>query len=246
MATTNFYPSTRQTTAYVPKTPTTPIPLTPNTARQTYSPLQQWNARSPTTPTKQRFNQPITTPSGSFLSSNTTLHPNSIFSNLKTPMPQTPTPNRTYPTSVDLARQAIAASSTFPDTPEGRANYQAALQAWEAIHPPAREADFTTPPYPLTLGTAPLGSRECYTCGIQGHITKDHDPNIPAVNNREQRWRAFIGHNLQTRTRIDYPIAQINVQDGETLSYDPAIYNAVQLDFSEEYENQGNGEEAHE
>ena len=161
-------------------------------------------------------------------------------------MPQTPTPNRTYPTSVDLARQAIAASSTFPDTPEGRANYQAALQAWEAIHPPAREADFTTPPYPLTPGTAPLGSRECYTCGIQGHITKDHDPNIPAVNNREQRWRAFIGRNLQTWTRTDYPIAQINVQDGETLSYDPAIYNAAQLDFSEEYENQGNGEEAHE
>jgi hypothetical protein len=42
------------------------------------------------------------------------------------------------------------------------------------------------------------------------------------------------------------PISQINMQDGDTLPYDPAIYNAGQLDFMEEHSNQGNGEEAHE
>jgi hypothetical protein len=96
-------------------------------------------------------------------------------------------------------------------------------------------------------GTAPIGSRECYTCRVQGHITRDHDPAIPPVNTREQRWRAFIGRNLFNRGRIDYnSVAQINTHDEETLPYDPAIYNAEQLDFTEEHDNQGNGEEAHE
>jgi hypothetical protein len=107
------------------------------------------------------------------------------------PIPQTPTPNREQLTNLDLARKAIAASSIFPNTPEGRTNYAASLQAWEVVYPPTREADFTTAPYPLTPGTAPLGSRECYTCGVQGHITRDHDPAIPPippVNTREQRW----------------------------------------------------------
>jgi hypothetical protein len=36
------------------------------------------------------------------------------------------------------------------------------------------------------------------------------------------------------------------VQDEETLPYDPAIYNAAELSFAEEYDVQGNGEEAHE
>jgi hypothetical protein len=115
------------------------------------------------------------------------------------------------------------------------------------VYPPAREADFTTAPYPLSPGTAPLGSRECYSCGIYGHITRDHDPAIPVVNVREQRWRAFIGRNLYVRGRLDFnPISQINAHEEETLPYDPAIYNAGQLNFSEEQDSQGNGEEAHE
>jgi hypothetical protein len=42
------------------------------------------------------------------------------------------------------------------------------------------------------------------------------------------------------------PIAQINAQDEVTMPYDPAIYNAAELDFTEEYGIQGNGEEVHE
>jgi hypothetical protein len=256
LSATNFYSPARFTPPITPKTPApqtnaTPVPLTPNTVRQPYTPMP-WNTRAPMTPTNQRFNQPLNSPSGSFLSTNSTLHPNSIFSNPKIPIPQTPTPNRTQPntmqmTNQDLARKAIAASSTFQNTPEGHASYMTALQAWEAVYPPAREADFTTAPYPLTPGTAPLGSRECYTCGIYGHITREHDPLITAINVREQRWRALIGRNLYARGRTDFnPVSQINAQDEETLSYDPAIYNATQLDFAEEQDNQGNGREAHE
>jgi hypothetical protein len=246
LAATNLYAPTRQTAPFFHKVPTTPTNFvtqtspTPNTIRPAYTP------RAPSTPTHQRFGQPVNTPSGSFLSTNSTLHPNSIFANQKL-TPQTPTPNHAQLTNQDLARKAIAASSIFPNTTEGKANYLTALHAWEAVYPPAREADFTTAPYPLTPGTEPLGSRECYSCGIHGHITKDHDPAIPQVNVREQRWRAFIGRNLYARGRMDYnSISQINMQDGETLSYDPAIYNAEQLDFSEDFGSQGNGEEAHE
>ena len=250
LAATSFNSPARQTQYYPPRATvtqtTTTTPQTPNTTRQTYTPTQPWSPKTPSTPTNQRFNQPQNTPSGLFLSTNSTLHPNSIF-NQKITIPQTPTHNRSLLTNQDLARKAIAASSTYPDTPEGRANYLAALQVWESMYPPAREVDYTTVPYPLTPGTAQLGSRECYTCGIQGHINKEHDQSIPPVNIREQRWRAQIGRHLFSRSRLDFgPVAQINVQDEETFPYDPAIYNAAELDFSEGYGIQGNGEEVHE
>jgi hypothetical protein len=251
--TNNPAPKYIPTNNYAPARPTPPLfPRTPfvqtnTTPRQTLPHTPQWTPRTPATPTNQRFNHPLNTPSGSFLSNNSTLHPNSIFANQRTSMPQTPTPNRAQMTNQDLARKSVAASSNFPNTPEGKANYATALQAWETVYPPAREVDFTTSPYPLTPGTAPLGSRECYTCGIQGHITREHDPAIPTVNVREQRWRAFVGRYLYPRSRMDYSsVSQIGVQDEETLPYDPAIYNAAQLDFTDEQDNQGNGEEAHE
>jgi hypothetical protein len=57
----------------------------------------------------------------------------------------------------------------------------------------------------------------------------------------------MVGRHLQTRARMEYTtVAQIGAQDDETLPYDPAIYNAAQLDFTEEYDVQGNGDEVHE
>ena len=251
MPTSSLYSPARPTSSFAPRAPVTqtilnqPLVQTPSAARQT--PIQPWTPRVPATPTHQRFNQPMSTPSGAFLSNNTTLHPSSIFANVKQQVPQTPSSNLSQLTNQDLARKAIAASLVFPNTAEGHTAYQTALQAWEAVYPPTREVDFTTAPYPLTPGTTSLGSRECYTCGIYGHITKEHDPAIPQINVREQRWRAFIGRNLFARGRLDFtPIAQINVHEEETTFYDPAIYNASQLTFEEEQNNQGNGEEAHE
>ena len=244
----SFYPPARPASSFAPRAPVSqtnlsqPATQTPTVVRQT--PTQPW--RVPATPTHQRFNQPMSTPSGAFLANNTTLHPSSIFANMKQ-VPQTPSANHPQLTNQDLARKAIAVSSVFPNTTEGHSAYQTALQVWEAVYPPTREVDFTTAPYPLAPGTAPLGSRECYTCGIYGHITKEHDPAIPQINVREQRWRAFIGRNLFARGRLDFtPVSQINVHEEETVLYDPAIYNAAQLTFEEVQNNQGNGEEAHE
>ena len=249
--TSTFYQPARPTALFNPRAPVTqtnPTTQTPPiTVRQTQTPTQPWTPRVPATPTHQRFNPPISTPSGSFLSSNSILHPNSIFANLKQPVPQTPTLNRPQLSNQDLAWKAIAASSSFPNTPEGHTSYQTALQAWEAVYPPTREAYFTTAPYPLAPGTAPLGSQECYTCGIYGHITKEHNPAIPQINVREQHWRAFVGRNLYARGRMDFtPISQISAHEEDTVSYDPAIYDAAQLTFEEEQNSQGNGEEAHE
>jgi hypothetical protein len=178
----------------------------------------------------------------------TTLNPGLIFNSLKPQITQTPTTNRPQSifSSQDLARKAITMASTYLNTPEGRTEYLAAMQAWEAVYPAAREADFTTTPYPLTPGTAPLGSRECYACGVIGHITRDHDPIVPQINLREQRWRALIGQSLFTRYRMDFsPISQITMQNRETLSYDPTMYNTAQQ-FNEDYEEQENSEEVHE
>jgi hypothetical protein len=128
LAATNFYTPIHPAPAYtarastIQSTPKAAPPVTPNTVRQAYAPAQQWSPRTPSTPTNQRFNQPLNTPSGSFLSANATLHPSSIFANQRTPTSPSPTPQ-------ELARKAIAASSTFLNNPEGHVNYQTALQA---------------------------------------------------------------------------------------------------------------------
>ena len=71
---TNFYSPVCQSPAQTPKTPTTQTnPTTPSTTRQLYVPTQQWNSWLPATPKTHRFNQPVTSPSGLFLSSNSTI-----------------------------------------------------------------------------------------------------------------------------------------------------------------------------
>ncbi|KAK4048359.1 hypothetical protein OIV83_004881 [Microbotryomycetes sp. JL201] len=57
----------------------------------------------------------------------------------------------------------------FPDTPDGHAQYRAAIEAFVCNHsePDAVKA---TVAFPLTPGTASAGEPACWTCGKSGHM----------------------------------------------------------------------------
>lgn len=55
-----------------------------------------------------------------------------------------------------------------PDTPDGRAAYQQQLNKWNADNP-GNPFPNETRPYPLSPGTAAVGSNECFRCGKVGH-----------------------------------------------------------------------------
>ncbi|KAJ7220887.1 hypothetical protein GGX14DRAFT_559670 [Mycena pura] len=64
-----------------------------------------------------------------------------------------------------------AASRIPPDMPEGHQCYAAMVQAWRAHHAVAstRDSPLEVVGYPLSPGTAPPCSGECFNCGRTGH-----------------------------------------------------------------------------
>ncbi|SAM81262.1 uncharacterized protein UBRO_20595 [Ustilago bromivora] len=69
----------------------------------------------------------------------------------------------------DIAQFTEIAQQTFPDTPQGKMNYEAALHDFKIHHPFATIQLPKDEPYPLTPGTLPARSNECHHCGQHGH-----------------------------------------------------------------------------
>jgi hypothetical protein len=135
----------------------------------------------------------------------------------------------------DLTRNAKPA---HPDTPAGRAMYQADLTAWNAANPNRGPSE--TRPYPLTPGTAPVASGECWKCGQPGHMgtacmSTNHVP--PA----EEKWRAIaagIKSRVNKAQAVNYIGGEIMVSQTE---YDREVIERWMM--SEEYSRlQGKGQ----
>jgi len=74
-----------------------------------------------------------------------------------------------------------------PDTPAGRALYIIQLATWDAAsngRPPNELR-----PYPLTPGSSPVASGECWTCGHTGHM-RSACPGTP-IPPAEKKWRSI-------------------------------------------------------
>ncbi|KAJ1021811.1 hypothetical protein NDA13_005424 [Ustilago tritici] len=69
----------------------------------------------------------------------------------------------------DINQFTEITQETFPDTPRGKANYEAALRDFEARHPRATIQPPKDVPYLLTPGTLPARSNKCHRCGQHGH-----------------------------------------------------------------------------
>lgn len=93
------------------------------------------------------------------------------------------------------------ARDPHPGTPAGRAAYHTDLKEWEKRHGTSGQPD-ETKPYPLTPGTRPVGSGECFTCGQDWHGTANGcgvDP-IPAAENSWRRTANTILKNNGVNT----------------------------------------------
>ena len=152
-----------------------------------------------------------------------------------------------------------------PPTDAGRRAYEQQRREWHDRNGDRRADD--TCPYPLTPGTAPICSKECYKCGktpAQG--TRPHtarecmETPIPL---HEANWRALAANILGTRGLlqrpqmiVNPPITPIRQVDAYNQGHTPTTYMYQQPQYgtdpwtyqapAEYYDNNsGNGQESH-
>ncbi len=99
-----------------------------------------------------------------------------------------------------------------PDTPACQAAFARQSQEWArkwGDKPVTYEK-----PVPLTLGTAPIRSGECYKCAEFGHCALDcPKPKEQWVRKREGRWRWLCGLELQGQTASVNAVIDIELQE---------------------------------
>ncbi|KAF9540436.1 hypothetical protein CPC08DRAFT_770794 [Agrocybe pediades] len=79
-------------------------------------------------------------------------------------------------------------TTVHPNTPEGRRAYQADLDKWATNNPLRIVNEFH--PYPLTPGTSPILSGECWKCGCVGHMNTACTATV-LIPQPESKWRSI-------------------------------------------------------
>lgn len=101
-----------------------------------------------------------------------------------------------------------------PDTEPGRQAHRAQQADWVKTHGIGAFVTESTP-YPLRPGTLPVGSGECFTCGLSGHMGRKDGSTCGgnrALHPHEQTWRAICARILR-QTRIAASVQLITVDD---------------------------------
>jgi hypothetical protein len=143
---------------------------------------------------------------------------------------------------IKLAQQAVSDNVPYPATDDGRQKYQAALTAWMIKYGGA-PPDWNTDHFPLTPGSSPLGSGECYSCGVAGHRSDECANPENLIPKLEAHWRSRINGLLRprrarfTESSGAVPIFLI---DSDRVEVDPGVYDTSELEFTDQ-EEQGNG-----
>ena len=125
-----------------------------------------------------------------------------------------------------------------PRTAEGIALYSAQIALWQATHGQSGRGPNETRPYPLTPGTVPVASGECWRCG---HCTHHPGPcpssPVPAL---ETKWRS-IAQSIRKRAEAAViPTVSVNLvteDSNKVHTYDPD-----ELAYLQQLANQGKGE----
>ena len=81
----------------------------------------------------------------------------------------------------------------LPDMDAGRQAHHAQQADWARMHGLNAVVTKSTP-YPLRLGTLPVGSGECFTCGFSGHLGHCDGSTCgdnKALHPHEQTWRSI-------------------------------------------------------
>jgi hypothetical protein len=101
-----------------------------------------------------------------------------------------------------------------PDTDAGRQAHRAQQADWITTHGVGAFVTESTP-YPLRPGTQPIGSGECFTCGLTGHMGRRDGSTCGgnrALHPHEQTWRAICARILR-QTRNVASVQLVTVDD---------------------------------
>lgn len=134
-----------------------------------------------------------------------------------------------------------------PDSDAGKQAYAQQVQEWHTTHG-ADAIPNSSRPYPLKPGTAPLGSWECFNCGLAtAPVHQAYECNYPAVLSHETKWRKTVSH-MVSRTLATAPLTgtPTNVQfmvlaPSHPISQVAYQYYASPTDTYSMYDLVGNG-----
>ena len=148
-------------------------------------------------------------------------------------------------------RAADARANALPqhaNTPAGLVLYAAQIGAWNKAFPGRLKANKYCP-YPLTPGTAALGSNECFGCGHVGHQANDC-PTPNSILPHERGWRAvaaiifgvICSHETASIRYVAYaPTPQYEPRQPWYPQENPYTQYGAEQSYPE-YQTQGNGE----
>jgi len=157
------------------------------------------------------------------------------------PNPQaqsTPSFSADKPAHERLADVLTKALPIHPRNAEGITLYNAQVVLWQSTHGQNGRGPNETRPFPLTPGTVPVASGECWKCGY-----RTHHPNpclAPPVPAFETKWRS-IAQTIRKRAEAAVvPVVNVNLvaEDSDTVH----TYEADELAYLQQLVNQGKGE----
>lgn len=139
-------------------------------------------------------------------------HPQNTQFRQSTPNTQfrqsTPSPRPDAERFPDIARLAL---TIHPDTPAGRALYAMQLTTWQVSS--AGRGPNELRPYPLSPGTSPVASGECWGCGYTGHMRGAcTNPPVPAL---ETRWRSIAAGIRNRAVAAGVAVNFIDMEEAE-------------------------------
>jgi hypothetical protein len=146
-------------------------------------------------------------------------------------------PQRTDAEKLDLIRRILP---PHPDTATGWAAYEAEVTAWNRNN--YGRAAHETRPYPLTPGTSPVASGECFGCGKVGHTSAACTTNT-RIPEAERTWRQkanSIRAGANAASRTTNPNVNLVAEDDVFVSREE--YDAAVITRYLAARNQGNGE----
>ena len=137
-----------------------------------------------------------------------------------------------------LADVLTKALPIHPRNAKGIALYTAQVLLWDSTNGQSGKGPNETRPYPLTPGTVPVASGECWKCGRRTHHPNAcTDPPVPAL---ETKWRS-IAQTIRKRAETAAAAAvSVNLvaEDSNAI----LTYEADELAYLQQLVNQGKGE----
>jgi hypothetical protein len=133
-------------------------------------------------------------------------------------------PLNAYPDRPPHERLADVLSKALPlqpNNPEGLINYNNQITAWHATHGQSGKGPTETRPYPLTPGTAPVASGECWKCGGRAHHPAAcSSAPVPTL---ETKWRSIaqtIRKKAETAATAAVNVNLVSVESDIVDTYD--------------------------